>query len=56
MDIEDALVDLGERLSATGERPLDALADGLVRQTETSEERADDVALLLLRATGRSTG
>ena len=56
VDIEDALVDLGERLSATGERPLDALADGLVRQTETAEERADDVALLLLRATGRSTG
>ncbi|MFF9038116.1 SpoIIE family protein phosphatase [Streptomyces sp. NPDC014892] len=56
VDIEDALADLGERLSTTGERPLDALADGLVRETEAAEERADDVALLLLRATGRSTG
>lgn len=56
VDIEDALADLGERLSTTGEQPLDALADGLVRETEAAEERADDVALLLLRATGRSAG
>ncbi|MGW0841899.1 SpoIIE family protein phosphatase [Streptomyces sp. NPDC002787] len=55
VDIEDALVDLGERLAtaaAAGERSLDALADCLVREIEAAEERADDVALLLLRATG----
>ncbi|WP_338894525.1 SpoIIE family protein phosphatase [Streptomyces sp. TG1A-60] len=50
VDIEDALAVLGERLAAVGERPLDALADSLVREIEAAEERADDVALLLLRA------
>ncbi|PIM68922.1 PAS sensor protein [Streptomyces sp. JV178] len=50
VDIEDALADLGERLATTGNRPLEALADGLVRETGTAEERSDDVALLLLRA------
>ncbi|MDX3524672.1 SpoIIE family protein phosphatase [Streptomyces scabiei] len=52
VDIEEALASLGERLSTAGERPLEWLADLLVRETETAEERADDVALLLLRATG----
>lgn len=52
VDIEDALADLGERLSTAGERPLDELADSLVREIAAAEERADDVALLLLRATG----
>ncbi|MBZ3905671.1 SpoIIE family protein phosphatase [Streptomyces griseiscabiei] len=52
VDIEEALADLGERLSRAGERPLDALADSLVREIGAAEERADDVALLLLRATG----
>ncbi|MEH0425637.1 SpoIIE family protein phosphatase [Streptomyces stelliscabiei] len=52
VDIEDALAALGERLSTAGERPLEWLADRLVRETEAAEERADDVALLLLRATG----
>lgn len=51
VDIEDALADLGERLAAAGEGPLEALADSLVREVESAEERADDVALLLLRAT-----
>ncbi|MDW8809434.1 SpoIIE family protein phosphatase [Streptomyces scabiei] len=52
VDIEDALASLGERLSTAGERPLEWLADLLVRETEAAQERADDVALLLLRATG----
>jgi GAF domain-containing protein len=52
VDIEDALASLGERLSTAGERPLEWLADRLVRETEAAQERADDVALLLLRATG----
>ncbi|MDX2527456.1 SpoIIE family protein phosphatase [Streptomyces europaeiscabiei] len=52
VDIEDALAVLGERLARAGEGPLDSLADSLVRETEAAQERADDVALLLLRATG----
>jgi serine phosphatase RsbU (regulator of sigma subunit) len=51
VDIEDALADLGRRLAETGDQPLDALADSLVRHGATaSQERLDDVALLLLRA------
>ncbi|UUU28878.1 SpoIIE family protein phosphatase [Streptomyces sp. CA-210063] len=50
VDIEDALADLGERLAAAGEGPLEALADSLVREVAAAEERADDVALLLLQA------
>ena len=50
LDIEDALADLGRRLAEAGDRPLDELADGLVRHSAATHERADDVALLLLRA------
>lgn len=50
VDIEDALAALGERLAAAGDGPLEALADSLVREIGAAEERADDVALLLLRA------
>ncbi|MDX2933844.1 SpoIIE family protein phosphatase [Streptomyces ipomoeae] len=52
VDIEDALAELGERFASGGGRPLDAVADELVREVEAAEERLDDVALLLLRATG----
>ncbi len=53
VDIEDALADLGRRLGETGDQPLDALADSLVRHGGAeSRERLDDVALLLLRARG----
>ncbi|WP_043505633.1 PP2C family protein-serine/threonine phosphatase [Streptomyces glaucescens] len=50
VDIEDALASLGHRLGEAGELPLDELADVLVGQGGSAEERADDVALLLLRA------
>lgn len=50
VDIEDALADLGRRLAETGDRPLEELADDLVRHSTATRERADDVALLLLRA------
>ncbi|WP_149828063.1 SpoIIE family protein phosphatase [Streptomyces tailanensis] len=56
VDIEDALADLGERLASGGDQGLDAVADELVRETETAEERLDDVALLLLRASGSPYG
>ncbi|MBG0850675.1 SpoIIE family protein phosphatase [Streptomyces spinoverrucosus] len=52
VDIEEALVELGRRLAVAGDRPLDELADVLVGQEGGGEERIDDVALLLLRATG----
>ncbi|MEU6148289.1 SpoIIE family protein phosphatase [Streptomyces sp. NPDC047081] len=50
VDIEDALAELGERLGAAGELPLDELADRLIGDRAGTQERIDDVALLLLRA------
>ncbi|MFE2216878.1 SpoIIE family protein phosphatase [Streptomyces canus] len=50
VDIEDALADLGRQLAEAGDRPLDELADELVRRSAAARERIDDVALLLLRA------
>ncbi|MEV8067082.1 SpoIIE family protein phosphatase [Streptomyces sp. NPDC085995] len=52
VDIEDALAELGQRLGEAGRTPLDELADCLVRHSAAARERADDVALLLLRARG----
>ncbi len=52
VDIEDALAELGRQLAETGDRPLDELADELVRRSAAARERNDDVALLLLRADG----
>ncbi|MGW1807265.1 SpoIIE family protein phosphatase [Streptomyces sp. NPDC002078] len=51
-DIEDALVALGELLSQAGDQPLEKLADEVVRHGAAARERADDVAVLLLRACG----
>lgn len=54
-DFEEALADLGRRLTDAGDRPLDELADSLVRHRRLhtdGEERLDDIALLLLRALG----
>jgi serine phosphatase RsbU (regulator of sigma subunit) len=50
VDIEDALADLCGRLAEVGNRPLDEVADHLVRHSTAARERIDDVALLLLRA------
>ncbi|AKJ09014.1 PAS/PAC sensor protein [Streptomyces incarnatus] len=50
VDIEDALCGLGALLSETGDRPLEQLADDVVRQSAAARERVDDVAVLLLRA------
>lgn len=52
VDIEDALAELGRQLGDAGDRPLDELADELVRRSAAARERIDDVALLLLRAHG----
>ncbi|MEU1854123.1 SpoIIE family protein phosphatase [Streptomyces sp. NPDC019990] len=54
-DFEEALADLGRRLTDAGDQPLDELADSLVHQERhraDGEERLDDIALLLLRAVG----
>ncbi|MFC9842462.1 SpoIIE family protein phosphatase [Streptomyces sp. NPDC060223] len=51
VDIEDALAVLGQQLAEKGDQPLDVLADSLVQLDEAAtQERPDDVALLLLRA------
>lgn len=52
IDIEDALCGLGGLLSEIGDQPLERLADEVVRQSAAARERADDVAVLLLRAGG----
>ncbi|MFJ4621731.1 PP2C family protein-serine/threonine phosphatase [Streptomyces sp. NPDC088812] len=52
VDIEDAVAGLGRRLGEAGDLPLEELADGLVGHYAAAEERIDDVALLLLRASG----
>ncbi|MFI9611802.1 SpoIIE family protein phosphatase [Streptomyces sp. NPDC052023] len=49
VDIEDALAELGRRLGGAGHLPLDELADVMMGQGR-SQERVDDVALMLLRA------
>ncbi|MFJ2813490.1 SpoIIE family protein phosphatase [Streptomyces sp. NPDC087294] len=50
IDIEDSLAELGALLGEIGHLPLERLADELVRHSAAARERADDVALLLLRA------
>ncbi|MFI9802822.1 SpoIIE family protein phosphatase [Streptomyces sp. NPDC052301] len=50
VDIEDALADLGELLTEIGDRPLEDLADQVVRRSAAAQRRTDDVAVLLLRA------
>ncbi|MGP2437843.1 SpoIIE family protein phosphatase [Streptomyces sp. JW3] len=52
VDLDDALAGLGRRLARAGGLPLDELADLLVRDEAGAEERADDIALLLLRVRG----
>lgn len=54
VDIEDSLIALGELLQELGGLPLETLADRLVRHSAAAGERMDDVALLLLRATGEA--
>ncbi|MFF9086290.1 SpoIIE family protein phosphatase [Streptomyces sp. NPDC014991] len=50
IDIEDSLVDLGGLLAEAGDRPLEDLADEVLRHSAAARERVDDVAVLLLRA------
>ncbi|WP_105973165.1 PP2C family protein-serine/threonine phosphatase [Streptomyces geranii] len=50
IDIDETLTALAHLLAETGDRPLDELADGLVEFGAGVTARADDIALLLLRA------
>lgn len=50
VNIEDSLTELGEVLFEHGTQPLSDLADALLLHSAAARERADDVALLLLRA------
>ncbi|MFE3325316.1 SpoIIE family protein phosphatase [Streptomyces sp. NPDC059176] len=55
-DPDAALADLAAHLAEVGGRPLEEAAESLIRHTEQIRERADDVALMLLRPTGRGGG
>jgi serine phosphatase RsbU (regulator of sigma subunit) len=49
IDIEDALAGLATRLTLNADRPLEQLADHLLGDGTSSDDRRDDTALLLLR-------
>ncbi|MFF2848016.1 PP2C family protein-serine/threonine phosphatase [Streptomyces sp. NPDC058001] len=48
-DLDEALSEIADRLAAAHARPLEDLADHLVHHVERTQERTDDVALMLLR-------
>ncbi|MFB8246091.1 SpoIIE family protein phosphatase [Streptomyces sp. NPDC055952] len=48
-DITESIATVADHLTTTGERPLDELADDLVRHALPTHAHLDDVALLLLR-------
>jgi serine phosphatase RsbU (regulator of sigma subunit) len=50
-DLDEALTDLADRLSATPGWSLERLADDLLAHTERIRQRRDDIAVLLLRTT-----
>ncbi|MEV7008554.1 GAF domain-containing SpoIIE family protein phosphatase [Streptosporangium sp. NPDC051022] len=56
VDIDDALDDLGAELARTGDRPLEEVADRLIRHAQQTSHRSDDIALLLLRLAGGDDG
>ncbi|MEU5434298.1 SpoIIE family protein phosphatase [Streptomyces sp. NPDC020719] len=49
VDLDESLAAVADRLAAAGSRPLEEVADALVRHVRETRERGDDVALLLLR-------
>lgn len=53
VDLEDSMNQLAGELDRADDRDLDALADTLLRTSGTAGRRTDDVALLILRFTGR---
>ncbi|MGV9558242.1 SpoIIE family protein phosphatase [Streptomyces sp. NPDC003522] len=53
VDLEDSMDQLAGELDRADDGDLDALADTLLRTSGTAGRRTDDVALLVLRFTGR---
>ncbi|MDX3804152.1 SpoIIE family protein phosphatase [Streptomyces sp. AK04-3B] len=53
VDLGDAVAALARRLERAGPGTLDALADALIQHSRRSAPRSDDIALLLIRPTGR---
>ncbi|MDG4859127.1 SpoIIE family protein phosphatase, partial [Streptomyces sp. T-3] len=51
-DLDAAVADLAAHLGQAADRPLEQLADSLIEHTGQVRERRDDIALMLLRATG----
>ncbi|WP_406345661.1 SpoIIE family protein phosphatase [Streptomyces sp. NBC_00648] len=49
VDLDESLAAVADRLAAEGGRPLEEVADSLVRHVQETQGRSDDVALLLLR-------
>ncbi|GAA3070898.1 SpoIIE family protein phosphatase [Streptosporangium carneum] len=49
VDIDDALADLGAELARAGDRPLEEVAETLIKHAQQTSHRSDDIALLLLR-------
>ena len=49
IDLDDAIAGLTHHLTQAGERVLDLLIDHLLRKAGTEGQRADDIALLVLR-------
>ncbi|MDX5569498.1 SpoIIE family protein phosphatase [Streptomyces sp. ID05-04B] len=53
VDLGDAVAALARQLERAGPGTLDALADTLIQHARRSAPRSDDIALLLIRPTGR---
>ncbi|MEU9800885.1 SpoIIE family protein phosphatase [Streptomyces sp. NPDC051000] len=49
-DITDSIAALADHINANGDRPLDAMAESLLRHAGLPHTRTDDIALLLLRS------
>ncbi|MFI1102392.1 SpoIIE family protein phosphatase [Streptomyces melanogenes] len=49
VDLDESVAAVADRLAAEGGRPLEEVADSLVRHVQETQGRSDDVALLLLR-------
>ena len=49
VDLDDSIGRLAHRLARADDRHLEPLIDDLLQHTDTTVERADDVALLVLQ-------
>ncbi|TNY37612.1 SpoIIE family protein phosphatase [Thermomonospora catenispora] len=54
--LDEAIAELAEALSRAGSRPVEELADDLLRHDRHGDPISDDIALLLLSRCGRGSG